>query len=201
MHLSFTLVKGDEEEYEVTRKNISGGLSNVHNRKNLKGIDTIKQLEYVDNKINITDTNNTITHIIGIDFNSLYPPSYSSKPHPFNPYTNRIMYIPGRVKQVVKNQEEALKIINERNEIFSVDVKGHIDPNFLNVVVRFLLIFMNVDIKTNKETIGEIMYEYMTSNGMSTNKKERKLTQLTDTHNEYRLTNNYILWFLLDILE
>jgi hypothetical protein len=24
---------------------------------------------------------------------------------------------------------------------------------------------------------------------------------LTDTHNEYRLTNNYILWFLLDILE
>jgi hypothetical protein len=57
---------------------------------------------------------------------------------------------------------------------------------------------MNVDIETNKETIGEIMYEYMTSNGMSTDKKERKLTQLTDTHNEYRLTNNYMLWFLLD---
>jgi hypothetical protein len=48
---------------------------------------------------------------------------------------------------------------------------------------------MNVDIKTNKETIGEIMYEYMISNCMSTDKKERKLTQLTDTHNEYRLTN------------
>jgi hypothetical protein len=42
MHLPFTLAKGDEEEYEVTRKNITGGLSNVHNRKNLKGIDTIK---------------------------------------------------------------------------------------------------------------------------------------------------------------
>jgi hypothetical protein len=35
---------------------------------------------------------------------------------------------------------------------------------------------MNVDIKTNKEAIGEIMYEYMISNGMSTDKKERKLT-------------------------
>jgi hypothetical protein len=25
MHLPFTLAKGDEEEYEVTRKNITGG--------------------------------------------------------------------------------------------------------------------------------------------------------------------------------
>jgi hypothetical protein len=33
-HLPTTLTNGDEEEYEVTRKNITGGLSNVHNRKN-----------------------------------------------------------------------------------------------------------------------------------------------------------------------
>jgi hypothetical protein len=33
---------------------------------------------------------------------------------------------------------------------------------------------------------------------MKVDKKERKLTQLTDTHNEYRLTNNYMLWFLID---
>jgi hypothetical protein len=32
-HLPFTLAKGDKE-YEITRKNITGGLSNVHNRKN-----------------------------------------------------------------------------------------------------------------------------------------------------------------------
>jgi hypothetical protein len=57
---------------------------------------------------------------------------------------------------------------------------------------------MNVDIKINKETIGETMYEYMTKNNMSTNRKERKFTQLTDTHNKYRLKNNYILWFLID---
>jgi hypothetical protein len=35
-HLPFTLAKGDEEEYEVTRRNITGGLSNVYNRKKYK---------------------------------------------------------------------------------------------------------------------------------------------------------------------
>jgi hypothetical protein len=40
---------------------------------------------------------------------------------------------------------------------------------------------MNVDITTNKETTEESMYEYMTSNGMKVDKKERKLTQLTNT--------------------
>jgi hypothetical protein len=55
-------LKGDEEEYETTRKNITGGLSNVHNRKNLKGIDTIKNIVYENDKINIIDTKNIITH-------------------------------------------------------------------------------------------------------------------------------------------
>jgi hypothetical protein len=128
----------------------------------------------------IIDTNNIITHIIGIDFNSLYPYSYSSKHHPFNPYTNGIMYMPP-LKKVIKNEEEARKTIEERKEIFSVDVKGHIDPKFLKEVVRFPPIFMNVDIKTNKENIGETMFEYMKNNNMPTGRKERKLTQLTYT--------------------
>jgi hypothetical protein len=63
----------------------------------------------------------------------------------------------GSAKQIVKNQEKTLKIINERYKIISVDTKERINPNFLNDVVRFSPIFMNVDIKTNKETIGEIM--------------------------------------------
>jgi hypothetical protein len=74
-------------------------------------------LEYVNNKVKIIDTQNVITHI-GIDFNSLYPSSYSSKYHPFNPYTNGIMYVLGPLKRVIKNQEEALKVIEKRNEIF-----------------------------------------------------------------------------------
>jgi hypothetical protein len=55
-HLPTTLAKGDEEEYEVTRRNITGGLSNVHNRRRFKN------LEFVDNKVHIINTNNIITH-------------------------------------------------------------------------------------------------------------------------------------------
>jgi ABC-type ATPase with predicted acetyltransferase domain len=91
--------------------------------------------------------------------------------------------MPGPLKSKITDQNEALQLINERNEILFVDVKGHIDKNYLNEVVNFPPIFMNVDITTNKETIGESMYEYMISNGMKLDKKERKLTQLTDTHN------------------
>jgi hypothetical protein len=116
-------------------------------------------LEYSDDKVHIIDTNNIITHIIGIDFNNLYLSYYSSLPHPFNLYTNGIMFIPGTLKKVIKNEEEARRIIKERKEIFSVNVKGHI---YLNEVVRFPPIFMNVDITTNKELIGESMYEHMT---------------------------------------
>jgi hypothetical protein len=52
---------------------------------------------------------------------------------------------------------------------------------------------MNVDITTDEKTIGESTYEYMVKNNMKVDKKERKLTQLTDTHGKYRLTNNYML--------
>jgi hypothetical protein len=129
---------------------------------------------YENDKVNTIDTNNIITHIIGIDFISLYPSSYSSKHHPFNPYTDGIMNMPGPLKKVIKNKEEARKIIEERKEIFSVDVKGHIDPKFLNEVVRFHPIFMNVDIKTNKENIGETMFEYMKNTNMPTDRKRKK---------------------------
>jgi hypothetical protein len=60
----------------------------------------------------------------------LYPYSYSSLPHPFNPYTGGIMYMPNRLKKVIKNLDEALQVINEKKEIFSVKIKGHIDNNF-----------------------------------------------------------------------
>jgi hypothetical protein len=104
----------------------------------------------------------------------------------------------GRIQTKITDQEKAQRIINERKEIFSVDVKGHIDKVLINEVVKFPPIFMNVDITTNKQTIRESMNEYMRENNMKVDKKERKLTQLTDTHNEYRLTNNYMLWFLID---
>jgi hypothetical protein len=99
-------------------------LSNGHNRKNIKGVDTIKTLEYTDDKVHIIDTNNIITHIIRIDFNSLYPSSYSSLPHPFNPYINGIMYIPGPLKSKITGQEEAMRIIIERKKFSLLMLKG-----------------------------------------------------------------------------
>jgi hypothetical protein len=61
--------------------------------------------------------------------------------------------MPEPLKSKITDQNEAMKIIKERNEIFSIDVKSHIDNRYLNKVVRFPPIFMNVDITTNKETI------------------------------------------------
>jgi hypothetical protein len=38
--------------------------------------------------------------------------------------------MPGRLKIKITNFSEALKIVNEKKEIFSANVKGHIDSNF-----------------------------------------------------------------------
>jgi hypothetical protein len=39
-----SLAIGDEEEYKLLRRGITGGLSVVYNRVNRKGMDTIKKL-------------------------------------------------------------------------------------------------------------------------------------------------------------
>jgi hypothetical protein len=41
------------------------------------------------------------------------------------------------LSKVIKNEKEAIKTIKERKEIFSVNVKKHINLKFLNEVVRF----------------------------------------------------------------
>jgi hypothetical protein len=65
-------------------------------------------LEYFDDKVRIIDIYNIIIHISGIDFNTFYSSSYFSVPHPFNPYTGGIMYVPGPLKKVIENEEEAI---------------------------------------------------------------------------------------------
>jgi hypothetical protein len=40
------------------------------------------------------------------------------------------MYMP--LKKVIKSEEEARKIIEERKEIFAVDAKGYIDKRYVN---------------------------------------------------------------------
>jgi hypothetical protein len=66
------------------------------------------------------------------------------------------MYMPCPLKAKITDSKEALKVIENRKEIFSVDVKGHVDPIFLNEVVRFPPIFMNVDITTDEKTIVQV---------------------------------------------
>ncbi|KAA6388624.1 MAG: hypothetical protein EZS28_015848 [Streblomastix strix] len=87
----------DIDVYHFVRSGIAGGLSNVMHRVNISGIDFIKRLWYdKDNKkVTILTTDHRITHVVGVDFNSLYPSVMSSEPHQFIKYTGGKMYMCG----------------------------------------------------------------------------------------------------------
>jgi hypothetical protein len=94
MGLPMTLSRSDADLYHDIRSNITGGLSNVMNRMNVKGQNTIHKLTYQDPcncdsyEIYSEDTELPITHCVGVDFNSLYPSSMSSIYNQNIPYTN-----------------------------------------------------------------------------------------------------------------
>jgi hypothetical protein len=90
-----------------------------------------------------------------------------------------------------------MKIITNKNKLFVAEIKGHIS-NLDSEILNFPPIFRNIDIFTSKQNIGETMYNYMKKVGISTDKKERKLTQLIDTNGEYMAFSSYYLWFLMD---
>jgi hypothetical protein len=46
-----------------------------------------------------------------LDANSLYPSSFSSTYLPWNRYTDGVMYVAGPVKKIIKDKDEAMKII------------------------------------------------------------------------------------------
>ena len=82
---------------QVLKEGITGGLSNVHHRMNIAGKNTITKLQYKNNEVHIINTDNIITHCVGVDCNSMYPSSYGSIPHEFCKYTDNVMYMPGKV--------------------------------------------------------------------------------------------------------
>ena len=146
-----TLSKYDYDEFHIIRKGITGGLSNIQHRVNLSGITKINKLYYdLDtNTIYDEDTDNIITHYMGVDFNSLYPSAFSSTQHEFIPYTNGQMYMPGRISNTYKCDSEkvknlALDIINKKDTLFIAGVKGHIPKEHLNKFINFLPIFRNL---------------------------------------------------------
>jgi hypothetical protein len=78
-HLPMTLSRNDEVVYWDLMRGKTDGLSIVHNRKNVASVDTINRLKLTpEGKIYLHKTKNIITHIIGVDFNSLYPRAFSS---------------------------------------------------------------------------------------------------------------------------
>ena len=192
----------NERVYDYLRKGITGGLSNVHHRINIAGKTKINHLWYANQRVYSKDSQHIMTHFLGLDFNSLYPSSFSSNENSNIPYTNHKMYMPGRlIKEFLTVSEaekaEARKIIMSKNNLFIVALKGHIDENYINEFINMPPIIRNVNITTNEQTIGSYMYNYMKSHKLSVDRKEKKLTQLlrVDTFTTF---SSYYLWFLID---
>ena len=202
----------DENEYYELRNNITGGLSNVMHRLNIKGETKINKMKYDSGKVISYDTNNVMTHVIGVDFNSLYPSAFSSQHHPSNPYHGGKMYMPGRLIDRIeiktdKQKKYAYDIIYNQNRfdnkrpkhLFKATVKIECPTDLINKFINFPPIFRNINIKNEESVIGSFMYSYMKNNHFpSIDKEERKLTMLIDTCGEYMTFSNYYLWFLID---
>jgi hypothetical protein len=169
----------------------TGGLSNVFHRYNVAGETFINKLYYLDNKIISKDTPNIMTHICGVDFNSLYPSVYSSIKSNLIEYTGGVMYMPGRVLNYYssKTNQKFLRRLIEKGRfdpvpkfIFMATVKGYIPESRYNECINFPPIIRNINV----------------------NEKSRKLTQLLNTYgigiNEtgYMTFTNYYLWYLID---
>ena len=211
-NLPMTIIQ--EDVYHLLRQGITGGMSNVLHRLNIKGETPINHLEYdIDNdEVKSIDSDKyKVEHIVGIDFNSLYPSVYSSVEHPFIPYTGGKMWMPGSVEQAFSTtnlmlKKRALYIIKRRDTLFVAEVKGHIPKEYWNEFINLPPIWRNVEVNLSKEVLGENMYNYLKENGMSTDGKSKKLTMLMSTHPEcatdtesgYMSFSSYYLWFLMD---
>ena len=203
---------------QVLKEGITGGLSNVHHRMNIAGKNTITKLQYKNNEVHIINTDNIITHCVGVDCNSMYPSSYGSIPHEFCKYTDHVMYMPGKVidQFEIRSREQfdkAMSIIHQTERfssdatLFVAKIKGHIPKEKLNKCINFLPIFRNIPVKMNEETLGEYMIDYWRKvNGgeVKTDKTVKKLTQTYGTFgyngefDEYQVFSSYYLWFLID---
>ncbi|KAA6401239.1 MAG: hypothetical protein EZS28_003239 [Streblomastix strix] len=201
----------DIDVYHLIKSGITGGLSNVMHRVNRAGIDFIKRLWYDNDnkKVTVLTTDHRITHVVGVDFNSLYPSVMSSEPHQFIKYTNEKIYMCGSQTGKIEGDDQhskqtILRIINSKKkftadgQLFGAEVKGHIDENYLNDFINFPPILRNYEFTTDERTIGSYMYNHMKDNKIKTDQKQRKLTNLSSTMGEYIAFSSYYLWFLID---
>ena len=209
--LPMTLCNKDKDVYKILRDGITGGLSNVMHRVNIKGETKINKFRWNNElkQVESYDTDYTMTHVCGVDFNSLYPSSYSSEYNVNNPYTEGKMYMPGKIeKHVVCNDEKkkqyARDIImskdrfNDKGCLFVAVIKGYIPEEYYNKFINFSPIFRRLNVKKDSDTIGEYMYNYLRENELDADTEEQKLTMLLSTHDQYMSFSSYYLWFLID---
>ncbi|KAA6375004.1 MAG: hypothetical protein EZS28_029470 [Streblomastix strix] len=186
------------EDYKLIRNGVTGGLSNVMHRENIAGKDTIKQFKYEKKKVHVQTSLNIISHIVGVDFNSLYPSVMSSESHKFIKYTGGKMYMAGSVIGRTDDKTKIMNIIGGRDQLFIAELKGHIGEKYINDFINFPPILRNYTFTTNEDTIGSYMYNHMKNNGIKTDQKQRKLTNLLSTQGEFMSFSSYYLWFLID---
>jgi hypothetical protein len=72
----------------------------------------------------LKDTENIITHVCYVDFNSLYPYAYSSIKTNKIAYRDSRVLMPGSVKFYTINKNKITSIIQSREELFMVGVRG-----------------------------------------------------------------------------
>ncbi|GHU20290.1 hypothetical protein FACS189472_11380 [Alphaproteobacteria bacterium] len=210
----------NEAVYHLLRNGITGGLSNVMHRVNIAGDTKINHFKISVGDIHTygglsfcsKDSDNVMTHVMGVDFNSLYPFAMGSIRRPWIKYDNGTMYMPAALVEYTADPDKATSIFNE---IFStrfaetdteaksgllliVSLKGHIDSPYLNEFINFPPIFRNINIDTDDAAVvGDITAQQIKKVGV-TGGTQRKLTQLLSTHDEYMTFSSYYLYFLID---
>ncbi|KAA6356573.1 MAG: hypothetical protein EZS28_047900, partial [Streblomastix strix] len=134
----------NEDTYHILRNGITGGLANVIHRYNIKGETHINKMKLEKNKVISYDLDHIMTHITGVDKNSLYPSMFSGLKHDFIKYTGNQIYMPGyeisrNTCVTDKQKNQAMETINnplrfsskqsdiDKVTMFVAEVKGHID--------------------------------------------------------------------------
>ncbi|KAA6385821.1 MAG: hypothetical protein EZS28_018652, partial [Streblomastix strix] len=179
----------------------------------------INKLKYNPEENNVTayDLDYFITHILDLDFNSLYPSAFCGIYNKNNPYTGGKMCMAGRVTKHIKIREannqdyrdtkrkEMMNIISsedrfseEKGQLIIASVKGHIEKSHINEHINFLPIWRKRTYKTDEKSIGKFTFEKMQKYGISVNKLVTKLTSLLSTHDEFMSFSSYYLWLLID---
>jgi hypothetical protein len=127
--------------------------------------------------------------------------SFSSVYNVNCPYTDGKMLMPGQVSgfevyepKTYREKEVRDKLMIQRQRLFIAEINGHIDEEYLNDFVNFPPIFRKLEISLDRETIGDLMYNYLLemNHGKEINKREKKkLTMLLSTHDQFMSFSSY----------